>query len=80
MHKKHKYINTRHVLPKIFKNKDNQAKKICQLIKYSMINNFLQRSCRKWARETSSRLLLFFKKAIYSLKASGQHLSFNIFW
>ena len=39
--------------------------KFGQLIKYS-------------ARRVASDLLLFFKKALYKVKASVQHLSFNI--
>ena len=42
-----KQINTRHILPNESKSKDNQATKFGQLIKYSMINILLQRSCRK---------------------------------
>ena len=35
-------------------------------------------SCRKWARETSSRPLFILKKALYKVKASGLQLKFNI--
>ena len=35
-------------------------------------------------QKTSGRLVpdlfLFFEKALYELKASGQHLSFKMFW
>ena len=72
---------TIYILPDISRSKANQAMKLCQLIKYSMRYIFIQNSCRKWARETSSPpLFLFFKKALYKVKASGQHLSFKIFW
>ena len=40
--------------------KDNQAGKIGQLIKYSLRNIFLQKSCRKRGRETSCRPLFVF--------------------
>ena len=36
--------------------------KFGQLIKYDKVNIFLQKSCRIWGRETSSDLVLFFKK------------------
>ena len=52
-----------------------------QLIECNKINIFLQKLCRKWIRETSSRLLflLFFKKALYEVKTSGLQTTFNIF-
>ena len=33
-----------------------------QLIEYNLGNIFFQKPCRKWGRETGSRLLLFLKK------------------
>ena len=50
-----------HILPNIWQNKDNQAIKFDQLIKYNKRNIFLQKLCEKWGRETSSRPLIFFK-------------------
>ena len=74
-------IITVHILPTISRNKDNQAMKFGQLIKYSVKNIFLQKLCRKWSKETISRpLLVFYQKALYKVRAKGQHLSFNIFW
>ena len=74
-------IITIHVSPNISRNKDNQAMKFGQLIKYSVKNIFLQKLCRKWGKETISRpLLVFYQKALYKVRAKGQHLSFNIFW
>ena len=55
-------------------------KKFEQFMRYSMRNIFLQKSCKKWDRETSPRPRFVFKKAIYKVTASVQHLSFNIFW
>ena len=40
--------------------KGNQTMKFGQFIKYSKKNIFLQKSCRKWGRETSSRPLFVF--------------------
>ena len=49
------------------------------LIKYSASNIFLQKSRIKSGREISCRPV-FSKKTLYKVKASGQQLSFNIFW
>ena len=53
--------------------------KFGQLIEYNVISIFLQKSCRKSGRETSSRPLFAFKKALHKVKASGQHPSFKIY-
>ena len=50
--------------------------KIGQLIEHRQINIFLQKSCGIWARKASSRTLLFFKKALNEVKASGLQHSF----
>ena len=42
---------------------------------YKVRNIFLQKPCRKWGRKTNSTIFLFFKKALYEIKASGQYLS-----
>ena len=68
-----------HILPNISRSQRNQAMTFAQSIEYNKINNFLQRLCRKWDRKTSSESLLFFKKALYEVEASGLKLSFNIF-
>ena len=39
--------------------------KLGQLIEYNKRNIFLQKTCRKWVRETSSRPLSAFKKKFY---------------
>ena len=36
--------------------------------------------CRRWGSETSSRLLLSFKKTLYEIKRNDQDLSFNVIW
>ena len=60
--------------------KNNQTMKFGQLIEFNKINIFLQKSCRKGGRQTSSRSLFFLKKkALYEVKVSGLRLSFNIF-
>ena len=51
-----------HILPNISQNKGKQAMKFGRLIEYSKIYIFLQKLCRKWGSETSSRPLIFFKK------------------
>ena len=46
-----------HILPNISQSKGNQTMKFGQLIEYNKRNIFLQKLCRKWGRETSSRLV-----------------------
>ena len=43
-----------HVLPNIFQSKDNKAIKFGYLIECKNRNVFLQKSCQKWGRQTSS--------------------------
>ena len=52
--------------------------KFGQLIQYNKRNIFIQKSCIKWGRETTSRcLFVFLKKTLHELKANGLQLSFN---
>ena len=44
-------------------NQSNQTLKFGQVIVYNNGNIFLQKSCRKWGRETSSRPLFVFLKS-----------------
>ena len=55
----------------IISSKTNQTMKFGQQIEYNKIMQELRH------RETNSRLLL--SKALYEIKANGQHLSFDIF-
>ena len=48
--------------------------KFDQLIEYDVRKVFLQKSCRKWGRETSYRPL-FFRKALYKVETSVQQLN-----
>ena len=73
-----KQIITIHILPNISRNKGNRTLKFGQLIKDNFRNILLQKSYKKWERETSFRPL--FVKAMYKLKASSQHFCFYIFW
>ena len=61
---------TVHKLPNISRSKDNQTMKFGQLPEYNKRKIFLQKSCRKRGRGTSSGPLFFFKKALYEVKAS----------
>ena len=47
-------------MPTISRSQDNQQVEFDQLLEYSKINIYLQKSCRKWSRETSSRSLFVF--------------------
>ena len=49
-----------HILPNTSQSKGNQAIKFGQLIEYKTRNINLQKLCRKWGRETSSRALFIF--------------------
>ena len=53
-----------HILPNISQSKSNQTMKFGQLIEYNKRNIFLQKLCRKWGRETSSRPLFIFWKSL----------------
>ena len=46
-----------------------------QLIGYKKRNVFLQKSCKKWGRETSPRLLFVFKKSFIWGKSKFQYIS-----
>ena len=51
---------TMHILPNISQSKGNQTIKFDKSIEYNKRNIFLQKSCRKWDRETSSGHLFVF--------------------
>ena len=72
-----KQITTKYILPIISRNECNQIVKISQLLKCSMKNIFIQKSCRKWRKKTSSRLLLY-EKALWGKSKWSALLS--VFW
>ena len=54
--------------------------KFRQLVEYNKKDFFLQKLCGKGGRQTSSTpLLVFLKKTLYEVEASGLQLNFNIF-
>ena len=53
-----------HILPNISQSKGNQTMKFGQLIECKKTNIFLQKLCRKWAKETSSRPRFIFLKSL----------------
>ena len=56
-----------HILPNISRSKDNQILKFTQVKECNNRNIFLQKSCKKWVRETSSRpLFIFYKRFIWA--------------
>ena len=69
-------MTTIHVLRNISGSKGNLAMRFEQLIRCSMRNIFFQKSCRKCGRKNSSRSPFVFRKALFKVKASSQHLSF----
>ena len=50
-------INFLHIMPSISWSKGNQTIKLGQLIEYNKRNIFLQKLCKTWGTETSSRPL-----------------------
>ena len=68
-----------HILPNISQSKGNQTSKFGQVIEYNNRIIFLQKSCRRWGKEISSRPHFFKKKALYEVKANDLQLSFNHF-
>ena len=52
-----------HILTNVSQNKGNQTIKFGKLIEYDKRYIFLQKLCRKWGRDTSSRPLFIFQKA-----------------
>ena len=78
-----------HTLPNISSSKANQTMKFGQLINWKVRNIFLKKSYKedqfqRLVPRTSWRLVpdlfFIFEKSFYKVKASGLHLSFNIFW
>ena len=64
-----------YTLPNISWSKGNQTMTYGQLIEYKKRNVFLQKSCKKWGRETSPRLLFVFKKSFIWGKSKFQYIS-----
>ena len=60
--------------------KHNQTIKFNQLVEYNMRNIFLTNHEKIGAGRLVLDLILFFEKVLHQVKASGQHLSFSIFW
>ena len=53
-----------HILPRISQSKDKHTMKFGQLIESNKGNIFLQKLCRKWGKETSSRSIFIFSKSL----------------
>ena len=65
----------------ISRNKDNQTTKFDQLKEYDARKFFFFKNHEEnEAGRLEPNLYLFFKKASYMVKSTGQHRSFNIFW
>ena len=56
----------------------NNPKEIRSVNRIKREMSFFQKSCKKEAGRLVPDLFLFFKQALYEVKASGLHLSFNI--
>ena len=59
------------ILPIISRSKGNQTMKFGQFIKYENINIFFKSYAENEAERLVPELFLFFKKALYEVKASG---------
>ena len=70
---------TIHILPSISRSKGNQTMKFGQVIEYNKRNIFFKNHAENEAGRVVSDLVLFFKNALYEVKAKGYQLSFNIF-
>ena len=68
-----------HILSNISRSKSNNSVKRGQLLEYKKRSIFLQKSCKNEAERLVPDLSLYFKKALYEVKASGLQFSFNIF-
>ena len=66
-------------LSNISRSKGNQEMKFSQLIKYSVENIFLKNYVENEVWRFILDLFSVFKKVLYKVNASVQHLSFNIF-
>ena len=53
---------TVHILHNIWKSKGDKTMTFGHIVDCNVRNNFLQKLCRKWGRETSSRPVCFLKK------------------
>ena len=70
---------TIHVLPNISRSKSNQTMKFGQFIEYYRSNIFFKNYAKNELGRLVPDLFLFFKKALYEVKANALRLSFNIF-
>ena len=67
------------MLHNISQGKGNVTMKFGQVIEYKKRNICLQRPCKNEAGRLVLGLILFFKKALYEVKARGLQFSFHIF-
>ena len=69
-----------HILSNISRSKGNQVMEFGQLIKYNERNFLFKNHGENKAGIPVLDLFLLFNKALYKIKVSDQHLSFNMFW
>ena len=65
--------------PYISQSKGNQTMKFGQLIEYKKIIFFFKNHAENEVRRQVPDFFLFFKKALFKVKASGRQFSFNVF-
>ena len=67
------------ILPNIWRHKGNQTMKFGQVMEHNIKNRFLQNHLETKTRRLFPEPFSFFQKALYEIKVSGQHRTFNMF-
>ena len=71
-----------HILPNTARCKGNQAMELGQLVNLNKIwkKIFFKSHAENQVGRMARKIFLFFKKALFKIKANSQLFSFNIFW
>ena len=69
-----------HKLLNISRSKDSQTMKLGQIVEFNVRIFFFKNHTENEAGRLFRDLFLFFKEVLFKVKASVQHLRFNIFW
>ena len=69
---------TMYIFPKFSRSKGNQTKNVGSVNRIKRKKCYIQNSCKKDIGRLLPDLFLFFKQALYEVKAIGLHFSFDI--
>ena len=69
---------TMYLFPKFSRSKGNQTKNVGSVNRIKRKKCYIQNSCKKDIGRILPDLFLFFKQALYEVKAIGLHFSFDI--